>query len=71
MIDNKLCCLCKYNVAITNDIFEGIFLVLMFYVVRKSGWKTVYLFSQLYIQRQRKNENCQGSNNKYLHVTGL
>lgn len=69
MIDDKLCCPCKYNVAITNDIFEDICVVLMFYVVRKSWCKTVYLCSKLYIDR--KNENSQDINNKYLHVTGL
>lgn len=37
-IENRLWCPLKLNVAITN---YGIFVVLMFYVVRKSRWKTL------------------------------
>lgn len=52
------------NVAVTEYIFEGIFVILMFYIVRKAR-KTVYLLSKL----ERESENSQDINNKY--VTGL
>ena len=38
------------NVAVTEYIFEGIFVILMFYIVRKAR-KTVYLLSKL--ERER------------------
>lgn len=54
-IEDKIRCPLKYNTAITNDILESIFVVLICYVLGKSRWKTMYLLLfQLHTHTQRK-----------------